>query len=60
MDNIFIMAYICVYFVCMEHTFIVVLLECFVALYIFLFKKALSSTSFANRTGLNIAVYKSH
>ena len=43
----FLMAYICVYFVCMEHTFIVVLLECFVELY-FLFKKALSSTSFAN------------
>ena len=31
-DHIFIMAYICVYFVCMEHTFIVVLLECFVEL----------------------------
>ena len=40
MDHTFIMAYICVYFACMEHTFIVVLLECFVELY-FLFKKAL-------------------
>ena len=35
----------------MEHIFIVVLLECFVELYI-LFKNALY--------GLNIAVYKSH
>ena len=33
MDHTFIMAYICVYFVRMKHTFIVVLLECFVALY---------------------------
>ena len=32
-DHTFIMAYICVYFVCMEQTFIVVLLECFVELY---------------------------
>ena len=47
MDHTFIMAYIWVYFVCMEHTFIVVLLECFIALF-FVFKKALSSTSFAN------------
>ena len=39
-DHTFIMAYICVYFACMEHTFIVVLWECFVEL-IFLFKKAL-------------------
>ena len=29
MDHTFIMAYISVYFACMEHTFIVVLLECF-------------------------------
>ena len=50
-DHTFIMAYICVYFASMEHTFIVVLLECFVELY-FLFKKVLY--------GLNIAVYKSH
>ena len=38
MDHTFIMAYICVYFACIEHTFIVVLLECFVELY-FLFKR---------------------
>ena len=50
-DHTFIMAYICVYFACMELTFIVVLLECFVELH-FLFKKALY--------WLNIAVYKSH
>ena len=48
MDHTFIVTYICVYFACMEHTFIVVLLECFVELYIFLFKKALSCTSFVN------------
>ena len=35
----FIMAYICVYFACMEHTFIVVLLECFVELYCFIQKR---------------------
>ena len=50
-NHTFVMAYICVYFACMEHTFIVVLMECFVEL-IFLLKKALY--------GLNIAVYKSH
>ena len=33
-DHTFILAYICVYFVCMDHTFIVVLLEWFVELYI--------------------------
>ena len=38
MDHTFIMAYICVYFACMEHTFIVVLLECFVELYFFIQK----------------------
>ena len=36
-DHTFKMAYICDYFECMEHTFIVILLECFVTLY-FLFK----------------------
>ena len=35
MDHTFIMAYICIYFACMEHTFIVVLLECFVELYFY-------------------------
>ena len=41
MDHTFIMAYICVYFACMEHIFIVVLyIGCFVELN-FLFKKAL-------------------
>ena len=39
-DHTFIMAYTCVYFACMENTFIVVLLECFVEF--FLFKKALT------------------
>jgi hypothetical protein len=38
-DHTFIMAYICVYFACMEHTFIVILLECFVELYIFLLRR---------------------
>ena len=33
MDHTFIMAYICVYFACMENTFIVVLLECFVDIF---------------------------
>ena len=47
MDHTFIMAYICIYFTCMEHTFMVVLLDCFVELYFFI-QKALSSTSFAN------------
>ena len=45
---LFIMAYICVYFACMEHTFIVVLLECFVELYFFIQK------------GVIWAVYKSY
>ena len=36
-DHTFIKAYI--YFVCMEHTFIVVLLKCFVALYILYSKR---------------------
>ena len=39
MGHTFIMAYICVYFACMEHTFIVILLECFVELYFFLLRR---------------------
>ena len=47
MDLTFTMAYICDYFVCMEHTCIVILLECLVVLY-FYFKKTLFATSLAN------------
>ena len=38
-DHTFIIAYICVYLVCMEHTFKVVQLEYFVALYILYSKR---------------------
>ena len=75
MDHTFIMAYICVYFACMEHTFIVVLLECFVELY-FLFKRRYMGLTlqyinpievlqyqykgWKSKDGLNSAVYKSY
>ena len=47
-DHTFIMAYICVYFVCMEHIFYSGPIGMFCSIIYFLFKKALSSTSFAN------------
>ena len=56
-DHIFIMAYICVYFGCMEHTFIVVLLECFVELYFFI-QKALYGLDIAYINPIEVLQYQ--
>ena len=57
-DHTFIMAYICVYFACMEHTFIMVLLECCVELYFFYSKRRYMSLTIQYINPIEVLQYQ--